>query len=187
MVKDHMKELVRNECNHPDSVFGSAFFEQHILVVRDYASRLSEQLGADPEILEIASYLHDISAIRDINALPNHHVLSAEFAESVLMGEKYDARKIEIVKKAILNHSKPVAIEDGSPEEVCLSNADAISQIINPAYWLYYVFSVRKMSFEQGLEWYRQKIDSNWNNLIQQGRDLIREDYERVRKVISGR
>ncbi len=35
-------------------------------------------------------------------------------------------------------HAIPVAPDKGTKEEVCVSNADAISQIIRPAYWLYF-------------------------------------------------
>jgi hypothetical protein len=80
-------------------------------------------------------------------------------------------------------HSKPIQIGDGPLEAVCVSNADAISQIIRPAYWTYYIFSVRKISFEQGREWYSLRIKENWDSLIQPAKDMIREEYDHMKAL----
>jgi putative nucleotidyltransferase with HDIG domain len=177
MILNFIKELVEKDCDSTQNAFGAAFFSQHILVVRDYALRLAGQLNADPEAVELAAYLHDISAIRDFGTLLSHAADGADLAEAILKDKLPDRSKIETIRRAVINHSRPVQQGQGSPEEVSLSNADAISQIIRPAYWMYYVFSVRKMSFGQGMDWYREKVNSNWNNLIPQAKDLIYDEY----------
>lgn len=173
MITDYVKEFVKHECNQKENVFGSAFFEQHIMIVKDYACRLADILGADREIVEISAYLHDISAVMDINTLSHHSELSSVTADAILKDKSYDSDKIEAVKKVIKSHSVPIKLGEGTLEEVCLSNADAISQIVNPSYWLFFAFSVKKMGYEQGIEWYSQKVKANMDSLIEQAKNLI--------------
>jgi uncharacterized protein len=172
MITDHIKELVKGECDKKQNELGSAFFEQHIMLVKEYACRLADILGADREIVELSSYLHDISAVIDISTLSRHSDLSAEAAEIMLKDMLYEPDRIEAIKKVIKSHSAPMKIGEGTLEEICVSNADAISQIVNPSYWLYFAFSIRKMGYEQGLAWYKQKVSMNMEGLIQQAKDM---------------
>jgi HD superfamily phosphodiesterase len=96
MMTDYIKDWVKCKCNKIQNELGSAFFEQHILIVKEYACRLADILGADQEIVEISSYLHDISAVMDINTLSQHSHLSAETAEFILKERSYDSDKIEV-------------------------------------------------------------------------------------------
>ncbi len=173
MITDYIRELVKGECNKTQNELGIAFFEQHILLVKEYACRLADILGADREIVELSSYLHDISAVIDISTLSRHSDLSAEVAESILKDKLLDSDKIETIKNVIRSHSSPIKVGEGTLEEVCVSNADAISQIINPSYWLYFAFSIRKMGYQQGTEWYKEKVRTNTDGLIQQAKDMI--------------
>lgn len=177
MIHPIIREYVLEECKKPTNAFGSAFFDQHILIVKDYANRLANLLGADREIVETAAYLHDISAIQDFGKISQHATFGAEIASDFLGQNSYAVNKISEVQKCILTHSAPIQKGKGTLEEICLSNADAISQIINPSYWLYYAFSIRKFDFEQGYKWYSQRIDSNWNGLIEEAKELIKDKY----------
>ncbi len=37
MITDYVKELVESECGKTENELGTAFFEQHILIVRELA------------------------------------------------------------------------------------------------------------------------------------------------------
>jgi hypothetical protein len=112
-----------------------------------------------------------------------HKDKEAEIAEKILEDKSFNSEKIETIKKCIITHSKPIQIGDGPLEAVCVSNADAISQIIRPVYWMYYIFSVRKMNFEQGREWYSLRIKENWDSLVQPAKDMIREEYDHMKAL----
>jgi uncharacterized protein len=183
MITGLIKEMVEKECNRPQNVLDTAFFKEHILIVRDYACKLAEKLGADQEVVELSAYLHDLSVVRDYNSISNHAIISADIAELALKNELYDLDKAKMVSKAITTHVKPIQIGHGSLEEICLSNADAISQIVKPAYWMFFAFSIRKLSFQQGIEWYRQRVEDNWNNLIQPAKDLIQDEYNMIKSI----
>ncbi len=185
MVTGDIRELIKLECNKTQNVFGSAFFDQHILIVKEYACRLAELLGADREIVEISAYLHDISAVRDISTINRHSDLGAEIAESILMEKSYDPYNIKLIKQVIKSHSKPIKIGEGNLEEVCISNADAVSQIVNPSYWLYFAFSIRKLSYAEGISWYNGRVEENYDGLIDIARNMIRDKYSSVKNIIG--
>jgi uncharacterized protein len=185
MITERVKEYLFRESNRSRNAFGPAFFDEHLSVVAEYAGRLGEALGADREIIALAAWLHDLSAIQDFAALPRHPALSAEIARKLLGENGYPAERIERVAKCIASHSAPVPIGGGLPEEVCLSNADAMSQIVKPAYWFYYVFRVRQFGFAEGRDWLRQRVESNWAALIPPARAIIEKQYAQVQGLLA--
>ena len=154
-------------------------------VVAEYAKRLGGALRADLEIIELAGWLHDISAVQDFTALPRHPALSAEIARKLLREKDYPAERIERVAKCIASHSAPVQTGNGLPEEVCVSNADAMSQIVKPVYWLYFAFRIRQLGFAEGREWLRQRVENNWAALIPPARAIIEKEYSRTRELLT--
>jgi uncharacterized protein len=185
MIEDIIRNYTKHSCEEPENMLSPSFFTEHLLVVSEYAEKLCTLLGGDHEIVRISSYLHDISAVLDFTTLPTHNVNSADLAESILNQHDYPKDKTEKVKQCILKHAVPMKIGDGTVEEVCLSNADAISQIVNPTYWLYFAFKIRSLDFAAGRAWYLQKIGSNWDALIEPARRLVEDKYVLVRKALE--
>ncbi len=186
MIIDIVAERVRAACRQADNKLSSAFYQEHILVVVDYCDRLSDGLHADREILLLSALLHDISAIQDLETLPDHAARSSRVAESMLRDLDYSRDRAARIKRAVLRHSTPLDLGAGSIEEVILSNADALSQIANPSYWLYFAFRIKGMSFEDGTRWYSRRIAANWARMILPARDLVADRYEQVRTLMSG-
>jgi uncharacterized protein len=185
MITEGARDYVREECHAKENAFSPAFFEQHLSVVAEYSKRLGEALGADLEIVELAGWLHDIAAVQDIAALPRHPALSAETARKVLLEKGYPSERTEQVAACIASHSAPIRIGNGLIEEVCVSNADAMSQIVKPAYWFYYVFHVRQFGFTEGRDWLPQRVENNWAALIPPARALIEKEYHQVAEFLK--
>jgi uncharacterized protein len=141
--------------------------------------------NADREIVKLAALLHDISAVEDFKKLPVHNTESALIAERLLRVNNYPEDKIISVCNAIIRHPVPVPEGAGTPEEICISNADAMSQIVNPAYWFYYTFKVRSMSFSEGRDWFKNKVRSNWNTIISPAKTMIRNQYIIVQQLFG--
>jgi hypothetical protein len=55
-------------------------------------------------------------------------------------------------------HLVPVDAANHGPDAVCLSNADALAQMANPAFWLHYAGFVRGLGFSEGRDWYRAML-----------------------------
>lgn len=185
MMLEAIRQRVMQECLRDQNVLGSSFFDQHVEVVAHYGVELAARLGADAEIVALAAYLHDISAVRDVSTLPSHAIVSAEIAREVLTEAGYPAHLAERVAQCIRTHSAPVAAGGGTAEEICVSNADAIAQVVRPVFWCYFIFGFRKMSFEDGRRWLRERVEANWANLVQPARELASEGYELSRSVLQ--
>ncbi len=181
-----IRDLVLEDCRKPANIFGPSFFDQHLAVVTEYAGCLAARLGADPEVVELAALLHDISAVHDAATLPRHAATSAAEASRLLAGKGYAAAVMERVALCIASHSAPVQIGCGSPEEICVSNADAMSRIARPVYWGYVAYGVRKQGFEEGRQWLRSLLENDWNALVQPAKELVAAEYGFAQTLLAG-
>jgi uncharacterized protein len=174
---EQYKQIIKDRCHAPENKFGTMFFEQHVLMVEKYARMLADILKADKEVVLAAVYLHDMAAVSDFSRLAEHPVLGAAMAEPVLKDSGFPREKISAVQRCIETHSVPVAIGQGTLEQVCMSNADAMSQIANPLYWLYYAFNVRQFDYGMGRTWYNDRINTNWAKLIEPAQTILEPEY----------
>jgi len=185
MLIDRVREITRTAYQeHPD-VFGNIFFEHHVAVVVRCSRRLACQLDADPELAEMAAYLHDISVAFRPQDIKDHAELSAEMAFGILTKLGCAPGSVSHVAEAISVHSNPLPVGAASPESVCLSNADAAARILEPAYWLYYAFCVRGMPFDEGRTSLRNVISRQWELLIEPARTLARESYPMCMRLLG--
>ncbi len=183
MLLEEIRGEVRAACERPENALAASFYDEHLGIVAAHATSLAGALGADREIVELAAWLHDISAVLDFATLPTHPEASAELAGGMLAGHGYPAGRVAAVAAAIRRHSRPLAVGEGTPEEVCLSNADASAQIAAPAYWLYFAFRVRNLSFADGRAWYAARVRQNWAAMIPEARALVETAYARALEV----
>lgn len=177
-------DSVREACRQDGNIFGPAFFDQHIVVVSGLAALLARQLGADESAVRIAAYLHDLSAVRNPATLPTHARDSASLARELLAAHKFSADVQALVADAIEAHSEPLAVGAASPEAVCLSNADALSRILRPAYWLYFAYRVRKLDFDAGRQWLLSLLERQWLMLIEPARALAGRQYDEALSIL---
>jgi uncharacterized protein len=180
-----LQDFVLVACQAETNRFGAAFWDQHILVVRDAARELARELGGDLEVIDLAAYLHDLAALQNFADVARHHLLAAEIAADMLARAGYPHERIQLVQECIRAHSAPLPAGGAPPEVVCISQADAAAQIARPAYWLWYAFQVRGMAFEQGVQWYLQRIERHWAALGEPARQLVRERYTLARECLS--
>jgi uncharacterized protein len=172
-----IREFVQGACQRGENVFGPTFFDQHLAVVAEGATTLAERLGADVQDVQLAAYLHDISAVCDPITLPNHPSLSADLATQLLIERGYPQGRVSSIARAIASHSNSLPIGTASAEEVCLSNADAVARILRPAYWMYFAFGVRKSGFKEGRQWLRSLIEKQWCSLVDPAKELVGKQY----------
>ncbi len=183
---EEIKALVEGECRSTSNAFSPAFFGQHLEQVAHYAGALGLRLGADPAVVELAAYLHDLSAVRDLATLATHADDSARIAHELLREKGFAPGIVERVCSCIEKHGAPVPSGGGSPEEICISNADVMSQIARPAYWLYYLYRVRGMDYADGVEWLRIRAGAVFSRLTVEAREIIAPERERVVQLLCG-
>jgi hypothetical protein len=186
MTIDAIRELVRAECARPTNAFGPAFFEQHVLQVAAHGRELSASLGADPVVVELAAYLHDLAAVRDLACVPTHHLDGAALARGLLRADGWPGRVVDAVAGAVERHSAPVPCGAGSLEAVCLSNADVTAQLARPAYWFFYLHRVRGLDHREALAWWRGRAERAWDALASEARTLAARDRAVVVRLLEG-
>jgi hypothetical protein len=172
-----IRELVRSECLRASNGFGPAFFDQHVLPVAAYGRQLAIALGADPQVVELAAYLHDLSAVRDLACIPTHHLESARIARTILLDRGCTRSMVEAVCRCIASHSAPVGRGHGTLEEVCLSNADVMAQLARPAYWFFYLHRVRGLGLDEALSWWNVRVERAWSGLVKEARSVIAAEH----------
>ena len=185
MLVADIRKFVHQACQRDENVFGPSFFDQHLSVVVDCATTLAERLGADMEVVKLAAYLHDISAVFDPATMPDHPRQSAGLAIQILLEQGYPESRANDVAHVIASHSQPIPIGSASLEEVCVSNADAATRILRPAYWMYFVFGVRKFGFEEGRQWLRSLLEKQRCGLIEPAKELVGDQYAAMLNLLS--
>jgi hypothetical protein len=176
---------VREECLGPSNRFGPAFFPEHLELVTRFALALAPRLGANPQVLALAGPLHDLAAVRDFSTLPDHAHLSAQLAPGILTARGIEPELASEVARCIETHSTPVLMGEGTPEQVCLSNADVLSHLARPVYWCFYLFQVRGLGYAQGLAWLRARSGSAWEALTPAAREMGARDREALVRMLE--
>jgi uncharacterized protein len=185
MILNSIRDYVFHECQAASNRFGTAFWEQHIMVMRQYALQLAEYYQAEREIVDLAAYLHDLAALQDYEAVSQHHLLGTLKAQALLEPLGCPVEKILRVLQCIRTHSSPVLPGSGSPEEVCISHADAMAQIARPVYWLWYTFQVRALDYEQGRQWYLNRIKRHWVALGEPAKEMVQTQYFLAKSLLE--
>lgn len=174
-------EFVYEECanrNLDDSVFTG-----HILGVRDFSMRLSDEYNADTFLVAVAAYLHDIHTIQT-REHENHEIEGAKFARTYLTKYPISISDIELVSKCILNHRGAKDCVRASVEEKITACADAMDHISRHKEMFQRVLQTR--SYDEALEFMRGKMQRGWKKLeLDKAKELVMIEYNESRKLFN--
>ena len=188
---ENMEELtkslhddIRKRCESKNNFFGIGIY-QHIKEVVKNAVFLAEKFGADKEIVEVAAWLHDVASITDYSLYKDHHIHGANMAEEILNKFNYPEEKIEKVKNCILNHRGSVLREKTSIEEICVSDADAISHFYSIPSLFHLAYVEKGYSIDEGKEFVKNKLQRSYNKMSDTSKKLYQDKYEKVMEVFK--
>lgn len=179
-IAEKVKEFVKKEFVNPQRDKDS--YEEHFIPVVKYSLQLAEQQNADKEIAELASWLHDMGAVR--GDYENHHISGAKIAEELLSNLNYPSEKIEQVKKCILNHRGSMSEKRQSKEEQILADADALAHfddIKGLVKGEYGNSEPEKEAKKKVLE----KLERSYLKLSDKAKPLVKDKLEQARKELS--
>jgi uncharacterized protein len=160
----------------------------HIKIVAKNALRLAKIYNADKEIIEIASWLHDISRAKGLKPGDDnlHHISGAEKAEKILIDLKYPEDKIKKIKRCILTHrgAKSDYIPE-SIEEKIVANADAMAHF--DAFLNLFSEFVSPDNFDDGIKLIEAKIERDWNRklTLPEARKLVEDKYTAIKLLFK--
>jgi hypothetical protein len=177
--------LVREACLRPENRFGPAFLDQHTALATSLALALAPRLGADPVTVALAGWLHDLAAVRDFACLPEHHAAGARLARELLPALGVPGPRVEAVARTIETHSFPVKAGQGTPEQICLSNADVLSHLARPAYWAFYLYGPRAMTYADGRRWLQGRIGPAFEALVPEAQAMGAADRAALARMVG--
>lgn len=179
-----LREEVYLRCKKPTNKFGMGCY-CHIETVVKNGELLAVKYGADKEIVMIASWLHDIASVTDYRLYENHHIYGAEIAYDILTKLDYDGSKIPLIQACIKNHRGSICLDRNSIEELCVADADAISHFDSVPSLLYLVYAQRKMNYEDGRQYVKEKLERSYNKLSAQSKEYYRNKYQQVMEMLG--
>lgn len=180
-----IEKEVKERCEKYENTSGYGAWTDHIKIVVNNCIKLSNQYGADREIVVLAALLHDVAAVTKEEYKEEHHIYGAEIAEELLKTLNYPKEKIDIIKKCILNHRGSVLKEKTTNEEVCLADADAMAHFDNIPSLFSLVYKERKMSIEDGKIFVKDKLNKSYNKLSDKGKEIYKEKYKNVMQIFE--
>ena len=180
-----IRSIVEEACKKETNKYGYGIWSHHITLVVKYGKLLAKKLEADPEIVQIAALLHDYAGIKEESLTSEHHLHSAQEADNILRSLGYPEDAIIAVKQCIVSHRGSINIEKQTAEAVCLASADAIAHIDQIPSLFYLVFVQHQMEIDEGTAWVRAKLERSWNKLCPEGKEMIKEKYEAIQKIVQ--
>ncbi|MDA3815221.1 MAG: HD domain-containing protein [Patescibacteria group bacterium] len=182
-IKKEVEKLVKDACDK--TVVRDRIWEFHIIPVVKFSKQLGRELGADLEILELSALLHDYASILDRDFDKNHHIESAKKAQEILTELNFPRNKVNHIVDCIEAHRGSIKQEHKTLESEILASADAMSHISEPVSMLHLAFRVLDNKVIEGSSWLRGKIQRSWEKTIPEGQEMIRNDYERIVKMLD--
>lgn len=164
-------------------------YNYHIVPVARNALALAKRLDADPEVVEVAAYLHDISKTQmkreKVQAENEHHVLGARETRKILTGLGCDKEFIKKVEHCILAHRGQLDPNPETKEAEIVACADAM------AYFDTFPDSFRASlttckSFEDALKETEEKTERKWNKLtLPKAKEIAEPKYKAIKLLIK--
>lgn len=163
-------------------------YENHVLVVANYARDLAAKYGADAQLSEAAALLHDIADIRMARANPQHEQTSLDIARQILTETGFSTDEISlVVDDAIRWHSCHDGHKPKSKEGLVLATADSLAHL-KTDFYVYAAWAFgRTRSLEELKDWVLQKIERDLYAKISfdEERESARPDYECMKLLFS--
>jgi len=176
-IIQEIKEFVESECKEPTSKYGYEPFPFHFVPMVKHVEELSKELGGDKEVMILAALLHDIGSI--IHGRENHHKTGAEIAGKKLKELGYDKKKIELVKKCILNHRGSQANNRKTIEEKIIAEADVMCNFDNIAGLFKAALVYENKDQGEARACVREKLKRKWAQLhFENSKRIIRPKFE---------
>lgn len=184
-MEEKIYEEVKKRCELPSNSYGIGAWDHHIKIVYELAKKYANEYGADEEIVALASLLHDIASVTDVNFTEDHHIIGAEIAEELLLKEEYPKEKIEIIKKCILNHRGSKLADKNSKEEICIADVDAMAHFYSIPSLFSMVYKEKMLSINEGSKFVINKLDRSYNKMSEKGKLLVKKYYESAKNILK--
>lgn len=163
-------------------------YENHVLVVADYASSLAKKHGANEELSYAAAILHDVADAVMPRSEEGHEEETFKIARHFLSQCMYSDDEIAlIVDDAVKYHSCHDGAIPSTLEGKVLATADSFAHLQTD----FYIYAVWALASEKTLdeikEWTLAKLERDLHNKVQFEEEKIKlePEYTRLKELFS--
>lgn len=183
-IVNKINEELIERCNIYNEKYGYDFWNDHIKYVVKNAVELAKEYEADVEIVELGAILHDIAMPSEIGPREEHNIYGAKIAEELLANFGYPQDRIERVKECVLRHRGSKDLPRNTVEEQCVADADVIAHFDCIPSLFRLAYGELKLSVSDGEEYIRKKLERDYNKLSPRTRELLKDRYENIVRVL---
>lgn len=182
IISEITAEIIARNEKYMSEVQDYDFWQEHISLVVKNSLELAERFGADKEIVELGSLLHDIALVSCASSKINHHEQGAKIAVELLEKYGYPEDKIERVRKCVLHHRN--SHNSTSIEETCVADADILAHFDNLPMMFQVAFVLQKLSLKEARKAMKEGLEKDFNDLSPKTKQITRVRYDNILKVI---
>lgn len=113
-----------------------------------------------------------------------HNIYGAEIAEELLTKLNYPKDRTEKVKNCVLNHRGSKDRPRNTIEEQCVADADVIAHFDCIPSLFCLAYNELNLSMSEGREFVRKKLERDYSKLSEHTRELLKDRYENIMKVL---
>jgi len=183
-IVEDIENEVKKRCESSNNFYGIGAWS-HIKAVEKNAVILAKKYDVDIELIRLAALLHDVASVTKKEYVKDHHIYGAKIAEELLNEYNYPKDKIEKIKRCILNHRGSVLVEKTTKEEICISDADAISHFDQIPGLFSMVYKEMGLSIEDGAKYLKDKLIRSYNKLTDETKELYKEKINNTMSIFE--
>jgi len=187
LIRTEVAELYRRRSPAQD-VWAEWLYENHVIVVANFAREIAERHGIDAGLCEATALLHDIGDAVTSRHDPAHEQVSLDTAEELLVAAGYDDMTVRrLVDDALRYHSCRGDERPQSDEGKVLATADATAHFLTD----FYIFAQDTIFKDRGVEsfrrWAAEKIERDYHIKIfyDDEREVVTPAYRKLRKQFN--
>ena len=185
-IVENIKEELIKRCNTYNQKYNYDFWNDHIKYVVKNSIELAKKYEADVEIVELGALLHDIAMPSEFGPREEHNVYGAKITDELLTKLDYPQDRKERVKECVLRHRGSKDLPRNTIEEQCVADADVMAHFdcIPSLFHLAFGKNEMGLSIEDGTEFVKKKLERDYNKLSSRTKEILKERYENIIKVL---
>jgi len=188
ILENKVRELYENANPNRDE-WADWLWENHVLVVADYATKLAKRFDTNNDLARAAALLHDIADTKMKRENKYHEEESLQIAREIMKDSGFSDEDIRlVVDDAIRYHSCHNGEKPKSLEGKILSTSDSLAHL-KTDFYVYAVWARGKDgdNLKDVKDWVLKKIERDFNDKIQfdKIRKEAKPDFGRIKILFS--